>query len=500
MSDKNTVHDDTWLIKLFKDVEIILNTDKAEIDWTVTTDFQVFSEFLIKNIQEIQEKLKAADDDYLYYTCEHTFNIMDWIKLIGAAGFPTFNPAFENLFDKQFGNKHILQNMYDTCFEKWISSKRGQYRVGENFYNILDAKLYYRNRFGQWFEVDRTTAFDLKPNKTLIEDNGIIDQLNSEYKETWYDAILKQWDGKQYRGILPEDFLRFENEETSPEEYSVFTVAQIKTFLKNPISVAELERWNGAKIIDLEDIVKISARVLDITKKRRESGSHTIYLLRDCLMFYELHKTLDILNQKDTSSDQILIGRKLLSHKLREGGYYAVTLEALYNAHRRYPTDFNEFYNEYARLMNMFVSLNQGFATVIANIAEYVKEHTKTDKNKIVVFDIGFQGSIALLTKYIIDHHINPSNPKSTIQTDVKIGVGALWSKQLFGDRHYGDYFPFLNHVQLAARSDELYHYKLNSLDSGKLRVVMGDKKWQQKATVELATLVMIALLDHTDK
>jgi len=500
MPDKNITHDDTWLIKLFKDVEIMLKTDKAKVDWSITTEFQVFSEFFIKDIQEIQERLKDADDEYLYFVCEHTFNIMDWIKLMVEGGLPTFGIAFENLFEKQFGDKYLLQNLYNTCFEKWISQKNGQCKIGENFYNILDARLYYRNRFGQWFEVDRTTAFDLKPNKTLIEDNGIIDQLNSEYKETWYDAVLKKWEERQYQGILPADFLRFENEETSPEEYSDFSIAQIRTLLKNPISVTELERWNGTKIIDLEDIVKICACVLNITKKIRTNDSHTVYLLRDCVMFYELHKTLDILEQENTSSDELLIGRKLLSHKLREGGYYVVTLEALYNAYNRYPDDFNAFYNEYARLMNMFVSLNPGFAAVIANITEYVKEHIKTDKNKIVVFDIGFQGSIALLAKYVIDYHTGQSEHHSKTETDVKIGVSALWLKQLFGDRHYGDYFPFLNRVQLAARSDELYHYKRDSLNSGKLRVTMGDKNWQRKASIELTVLVMVALLDHGDK
>jgi hypothetical protein len=495
------IPDDPWLIKSFKEFEKMPAKSKADMDWFVTTDFQVFSEFLIKDILGIQDKLKNADDKYLYYVCRHIFNILDWINLIVVdAGFPTFDDAFKTLFEKQFGDKHILQNTYDTCFEKWIAQKSGQQKIGENLYNILNGNLYYRNRFEQWFEVDKKTAFDLKPNKKIIEDNDTVDQLNREYKETWYDTILREWEGRQYQGILPNSFLQFEDEETSPEAYSDFTIEHIRTLLKNPVSVSELERWNGEKITDLEDIVKISTLVLDIVKKRRKESSHTIYLLRDCLMFYEAHKTIDILSLEDTSADPIMIGRKLLSCPPREWGYYILTLASLYDAHRRHPDNFEDFYNDYARLLDMFVSLNPGFATVVANLADYIKNHTRTDKNKIVVFDIGFQGSIALLTKYIIDRHISPSGSNQKIATDIEVGVGAVWSKKLFGDRHLGDYFPFLNRLQLLARSNDLYHYKPESLHSGKIKVVMGNKKNQHKASIELITLVMVTLLAHSEQ
>lgn len=494
--------DDADLIDWYKNFDRVPSIDKSTLDWSTTTDFQVFSEFLIKDIQDIQDQLKDADNDYLYYVCGHIFNILDWIKLITFdAGFPTFPSTFENLFDSHFGDKHILDHIYDTCFEKWISQKNGQHKIGENFYNILAGKLYYRNRFEQWFEVDRKTAFDLKPNREIIQNKDTIDQLNREYKETWYDAILKTWEDKQYQGTLPNDLLEFEGQETNPEAYSNFTLTHIKTLLKNPVSITELERWNGGEIVDLEDIIKISALIGEIVTKRREDNSHTLYLLRDCLMLYEAHKTMDILNSEDTSVDQIMVGRKLLSHESKEWGYYAATLDALYNAHLRYPINFEEFYNEYARLLDLFVSLNPGFAAVITNLANYIKNHIRTDKNKIVVFDIGFQGSIALLTKYIIDRHINPSGPKGKIETDIKVGIVALWSKKLFGDNRYDDdYFPFLNRVQLATRSNDLYQYKIGSLNSGKLHILMGDKENQHKAAIELVVLVMVTLLANTDR
>jgi len=496
--------DDAGLIEFFKDFEIILaksNKSQADKDWSGTIDFQVFSEYLINDIQEIQERLKNSNDEYLYYTCRHIFNIQDWIKLmVEDAGFLMFGSAWESLFDKHFGDKHLLQSIYDACFEKWVSQKDGQQKIGENFYNIFEGKLYYRNRFGQWFEVDRTTAFDLKPNQELIEDNDLIGRLNNEYKETRCDAILRRWKDKRYQGVLPEAFLQFEDKETSPDEYFNHTVAHIKTLLKNPVSIAELERWYGDEITDLEHIVKIAVFVLEIVKKRQKDNSHTIYLLRDCLMFHEAHKAIDILNEKNTSSDQILVGRKLLSHKSGEWGYYAAMLDALYSAHLRYPTDFTDFYNEYARLMDLFVSVNPKFASLIVNLGEYIKKHIRTDKDKIIIFDIGFQGSIALLTKYIVDRHIVLPGSIRKIKTDIEIGVGAEWSKKLFSYRHDSDTFPMLNRIQLMTRSNELYHYKEGSLNSGNLRVVMGSKKAQHKAAIELAVLVMVAQMTQTDE
>ncbi|MFH1423275.1 MAG: hypothetical protein ABIH42_11265, partial [Planctomycetota bacterium] len=101
----------------------------------------------------------------------------------------------------------------------------------------------------------------------------------------------------------------------------------------------------------------------------------------------------------------------------------------------------------------------------------------------------------ALLTKYIIDRHISPSGPNGKIETDIEIGVGAEWSKELFGHRHYSDYFPLLNRIQLMSRSDELYHYIEGSLDSGKLKVKMSTKKTQHDAATELIVFIMLLMV-----
>ena len=499
MSDQSKInYDDTELIELFKNFETIIPDNKADINWFITSDFQVFSEYLIKDIEEMQQRLKNPDDEYLYYVCEHIFNILDWVNLyVEDAGLSTFGNFLEIVFDKQFGDKYILQSIYDDTFNKWISNKTGQHGIGENFYNVIKGRLYYRNRFSNWYEVERATAFDLKPNKALVKDNDTIEQLNTEYKETWYDAILRQWEDKQYQGVLSDNFLKFNDNQTTPDEYFDFTVPYVKTLLQNPVPITELEHWNGGEIADLEHIVKVAYYVQETARKRRNEDSHTIYLLRDCLMFHEAHKILDILYGEDTSSDQILIGRKLLSHKPEHWGYYSMILDSLYNAHLRYPDDFTEFYNEFARLIDMFVSLNPKFAALIVNLTDYVKEHIRTDKDKIDIFDTGFQGSINLLTKYVIDKHISPSGPNGKIVTDIKIGVGAQWSKKLFDYRFDGDYFPLLYRLQLMARSNELYHYKEGSLQTGEIQVVMGDEKAQRSATTELVVLAMVALISQ---
>ncbi len=500
MKEPSTNPEDVWLIKFFQNFETMIPSRK-DINWSITSDFQVFSKFLIKDIQEMQKRLENPDNDYLCYVCGHIFNILDWIKLIVEdAGCSNFASTWEKLFDERFGDKHILQHIYIDCFERWISQKTGQYKMGINFYNVLKGKLYYRDRFGQWFEVEKTTAFDLKPNKKLIKDFGIVEQLNKQYKETPYDALLKRWENKHYQGKLPNNFFHFNHKETSPEEYFDFTLANIKKLLKNPVSLTEIERWNNNEVIDVEHILKMALFVSDLVAKRRKDDSHTLYLLRDCLIFHETHKAMDILNGKSTSSDQILVGRKLLSNKQGMWGYYVVTLTALYEAHLRYPNDFTQFYDEYARLLDMFASLNPKFAAIIEKLKDYIEQHIRTDKSKIVIFDIGFQGSIALLTKYIIDRHISPSGPKGKIKTDIEIGVGAEWSKELFGHRHNSNYFPLLNRIQLMSRSDNLYHYTEGSLGSGKIKVKMGDQKTQHDAATELIVIMLILIVLQDNK
>lgn len=500
LTGQNTENNNPDLIWFFKNFETVLSSNKKPSieNLSAGTDFKVFSKYLIDDVRKIQKQLINANDEYLLYACEHTFNIMDWIKLIVGNRSQIFSDAIECVFDEHFADKYILQNIYNTSLEKWIYKKSGQHKIGENFYNVLSGNLYYRNRFDQWFRVEKGSAFDIQPNKKLIKNNDVIDQLNKEYQETWYDVILNNWRDKHYKGVLPDDFMRFEDKETSPEAYFDFTVDHIKSLLNKPVSIKELERWNGNKIVDLEDTVKLCSLALNIVRKRREDNNHTIYLLRDCLVFYEIHKTLDILNSEETSIDQLLIGRKLLSHKPDKWEYYIVTLEALYDAHKRYPTDFTKFYNEYARLLDIFASMNPGFVVLLGNLAEYIKKHMQTKKNKIVIFDVGFQGSINLLIKYVIERRIKPLYSSGDIETEIKIAIGAEWSKELFGDRYESDYFPFLNRIQLLARSDELYHYKLGSLDDGSLRVVMGNKQWQQKASIELVILVMITLSEYT--
>lgn len=491
----NTSHDDSWIINWFKDFDNLPPIDKQTVDWSILTDFQVYKEYLINDVQDIKDRLDSADNKYLYYVCEHLFNVLDWINLmVFDAGYPTFVTYIEDELEKHYGDRKILQNLYDTCLEKWISQNSEQQKIGGNFYNILAGKIYYRNHKDQWFEIDKKTAFDLNPSKKLISESELIDELDKDYYPTRYDLVFQQWKNKQYQGVLPDDFLEFEDKDTSPEKYFALAFEHIKTLLKDPISITELQRWNGEEIEDLDYIIKLSTLILDTVKKRRADDCHTVYLLRDCLTFYETHKTLDLLDSKETSVDQIMIGRKLLSNGSNEWGYYIATLEALYAAHMRYPNNFDDFYNEYARLLDIFASLNKGFREILSNLSEYIRNHIHTNKNRIVIFDIGFQGSINLLTKYIIDRHIT-----SDKEIDINIEVGAQWSKKLYGKRYNGDYFPYLNRVQLITRNNDLYYYKTGSLNSGKLQVLMGTKENQYKATVELIVLMMIICLMHED-
>lgn len=500
MNDQNkTKQEDLDLVEFYTFLENIMKKQvkKSEKNWFNTPDFAVFSNFIVSDIRNILIKLPDATDDYLYATSEHIFNIQDWIKLmVEDAGFLRFSKNWQDVFEKEFGDRDVLKNLYDSCFDKWVSNKSGQQKIGINLYHIHEVKIYYRDFYGNWFFVDKSTVFDPKPDKEPINEVSLSETLNRGYTLTQYDDLLGRWQKSNFDASLPPNFLTYNKTESSPEEYFDFSFVKIKTLLDNPVPITELEKLNGGKINELDYKVTIANFVLEtVARRRSDKNSHTIYLLRDCLMFYEAHKALDYLRGEHTSADQILVGRKLLSIEPGQWEYYGAMVDSLYTAHLRYPTNFSDFYNEYARLMNLFVEHNKNFASLIAKLAEYIDAHTSTDKEKIIVFDIGFQGSIALLTKYIIDFHIRPLRNGKQIETDIEIAIGAVWSMELYGSRYYSDYFPMLNRIQQQERNNELYHYKHGSVNANGVKVIMGDDDHQSRASIELIVLMMIAKL-----
>ncbi|MEI8072925.1 MAG: hypothetical protein WCH00_02435 [Candidatus Saccharibacteria bacterium] len=497
MNDTNNI-EDSDLIELFKDFEVIFSKPNKFGAERIAAgiDFKVFSEFLIDDIRNLKNDMANASDRQLLYISRHMFNIIDWIKLIVENRSVAFAEAFEIKFEENFNNKNILQDLYNDSLERWLTNNKGQQRIGANVYTIYENELYYRDRFKNWYEVDKGTAFDMLPGKTIIQNEHTLKYLNSNYEETWYDSILSRWEDKKYQGKLSADFMNFEKKESSPEEYFDFTLEHIKQLIKNPVSLSELERWYGNKIKNLEDIVKLLHMSKSMVNHNRESSAHTIYLLRDCLVFYELHKTLDLLTENSTSSDQLLIGRRLLSNEPDLWGYYIVILEALYVSHDRHRDNFDDFYEDFSGLMDQFFSLNGSFAKLVKELSKYIEKHIATNQREIIIFDTGFQGTINLFIKYIIDNHIKPKH----IKVEIKVGVGAEWSKKMFGKRAGSDYFPYLNRIQLLARSDRLYQFKYGSLKDGGVRVTMGDKAPQKQAAAELVTLVTLALLDHNPK
>lgn len=487
---------DDDLIYFFKNFELIIGKNTPTIEQVSSgVDFSVFQEFLFKDLQKLKNSIDNADDDYRLWAVEHLYNIIDWAHLIDENRGNIFSASLEQAFEKEFGDKKILTTLYDAYLQKWLIHKDGQHIIGGNTYTVFDNIIYYRDRFRQWHRVEKRTAFDLQPKMTLYTNREVIAHLEENYTPTPLDNLIQRWDDQDFQNELPKDFLEFDKQITNPEEYFDFSIKHIKALANNPVSIAELERWNGGAIKNLENVLTICSSVLEIVKNRRKEKEHTIYLLRDCLLFYEAHKILDYLNSDDTSSDQLLIGRKLLSQEPDKWGYYIVTLEALYEAHQRYPNNYDQFYNEFSRLMDLFCEVSPKFMEIIKKIAVYVREHLHTDQNKVTIFDVGFQGSINLLVQYVIDRHIVIDNTRQ-IETDIQVSVGALWSKELFGNRIMDDYFPLLNRVQRMATNDELYHYVFNSLHRSQVSVTMGTKDWQRKAAIERAVMVMLAKLE----
>lgn len=228
-SHTNTAEEDDDLVYFFKNFETILGSPKRlEIDKIINgIEFRVFSEYLINDIREIEKRLNSADDEYLLYVCEHIYSITEWTELMVGSVSEIFRKAWEKVFTEQFGDKNILTSIYARSINKWLVNKSDQHQLGGNTYTALDKNLYYRDRFGDWFQVDKQSAFDLQPKKNPVKDRTIIPQLDSTYLDTSTDKLIEEWQDQNYEGTLPEDFLSFAKAETNPQEYFDFSLENI---------------------------------------------------------------------------------------------------------------------------------------------------------------------------------------------------------------------------------------------------------------------------------
>lgn len=469
--------------------------DKANINWFYTLDFKIQGDFIIKDIGSLLEKVNIANSDELLYISQHCFNLISWVSQMGIMGFPTLAPCVDKLLKDNFDNGNIIKEIQENSFKKWLEDKRGQHKIGENHFNIYNGEIYYKNLRGGWNLVDKVEVFKIMPVLGQEPDNTIVEELEKDYRPTEYHKIFTEWQKSAFASDLPEDLFSYVSGETTPGEYLDFTLKNIKEIIKNPVSLDQVEKLNTKGDGYLEYIIKVGYLMAEFVQKRRARGQHTVYLLRDCLIFYEIQKTLDLLEGKETSCDQLIIGRKLLSNKKRVGGHWYFVQEALFYSYIRYPEDYSKFYEEFSRIMKEYKIYNKEFKDFLDKLAVYVKNHIENAiKNNlgIEIVDLGFQGSINVLVKYIIDNYCTG---EVNLKTDIHMYVLAEWFKTVYGKRYTSETYSMLTEIEVLARNEYLYDYKTGSFDNGEPTVLMGEEGAQKDAGLELLVTTMVTIL-----
>lgn len=480
----------------FKDFENYPIVDKAKINWPYTLDFEVQSKYIVSDIKRLLKEVKTASDTELLKISQHCFNLLSWVRQMNIMGFHSLETYLNNVLIEEFGNKNVINNLQKEIFNRWVNNKSGQYYIGVNWYNILHGKIYYRKLTGEWFLVEKG-VFDVAPKLGISPNPETTSALEKDYTPTKYDKVFQEWKRNNYSNNFPIDLDDCVIGETSPENNFQHSMKKIKSILSSPVAIDLLEKeFNNLN--HLEYMIKVSLIMVEYAQQRRESKEHTVYLLRDCLIFYELQNTLDILDGQETSSDQLYIGRKIMSNKKREGGHWYFTQEVLFQCCLESPSSFEEFYKEYTKLLDEYTEYSQEFALFVKDIFIYIEKHIESampNNLKVTIVDLGFQGSINMFIKYVIDKYYQH---KPKLKTDIEMYVLAEWFKDIYGSKRYvSDTYSLLTHIEVLARNELLYEYNVDSLKDGNISIVMGSKEDQRNANIELIITTMVALISN---
>ncbi|MBW4061690.1 hypothetical protein HJC99_03935 [Candidatus Saccharibacteria bacterium] len=118
----------------------------------------------------------------------------------------------------------------------------------------------------------------------------------------------------------------------------------------------------------------------------------------------------------------------------------------------------------------------------------------KVTNRRINVIDLGFQGSINMLVKYVLDQYCSQSAKQAA---DIHMYVVAEWFKGVYHNMYTSNTFSSLTHIEVMARNNAIYQYVPGSLHDGKLTVTYGSKDDQSQADMELTVMAMTILLQN---
>jgi hypothetical protein len=480
-----------------EDIESRPVVDKALINWPITTEFEIQGKFLVEFVQASKTLLGTAGDEALMSIAMQCSNILGWIEQMHVMGFLSLGSHVEKILQDGVGDPDSIRKLLSESVSVWLKNKRGQHKIGESYFTVLNEKFYHRSLSGSWTEIERHAIFDIFPDGTEVNDTFVLSKLHATYIGTPYDQVYGEW---QRIGNYKELDLRLMSTEigiSSPESVLDSSLNKIKLILGEVPCIERVISLYPEGMASVEKIIKVSLIMARYVQDRRRANEHTIYLLRDCVMFNEIHHTLDIIEDKSTSHDQLYIGRKILSNKKREGGHWFMAQEILLLSCLTSPSSFEKFYTDYAKKMHEFEHTVEDFSRLVGSLAPYIERHSGNIAGKlpITIIDLGFQGSINMLLKYIIDTRFSWS---SNISTDVNMFVVAEWFKSIYGKKRYGDLpYSLLTFIEDMARNEYLYDYNPDGLKGDSLSVKMGRNENQKKANLELIISTVTTYMAH---
>jgi hypothetical protein len=486
---------DKQMADWFEEYEGYPIVEKSQIKWSFTKDFEVQSGYITKDLRSIIKRLEDAEGDELLSISQHCYNLLSWTRQMAIMGFSGLQQYIDDLLIDEFGNKDIILETQKKAFMKWVAGKGGSQKIGENYFTVKDGLVYYKKITNDWFLVEEDSVFNITPTMSLVEDQDIVRLLDSEFKPSVYDQIYSEWEKGEFKNKIPANHFTFTDGESTPEREFDKSIGKIKEIIARPVALNAVKELSYIDDEKLEYLIKLSYLMAQYAQTRRQKDEHTVYLLRDCLIFYELHRTLDLIEGNVTSSDQLIAGRKLLSNKKRQGGHWYFSQEALFFAYAKCPDNFNDFYEEYSKILSEYEEYSEEFSGFIKKLADYVDDHIPKDmpaEKVIGIIDLGFQGSINILLKYVIDKHCTAGESHNT---EINMYVLAEWFKSIYPGMYESETYSLLTNIEVLARNELMYDYKLGSFEENSISVLMGDEKSQEAANTELLVTTMTALI-----
>jgi hypothetical protein len=159
------------------------------------------------------------------------------------------------------------------------------------------------------------------------------------------------------------------------------------------------------------------------------------------------------------------------------------------------PKDFERFNADFVKSIKDYEDYSPEFSELVQNLTHYLNNHIEeaVRSNKVInVIDLGFQGSINMLVKYVLDRYCLKD---AKLAAKINIYVVAEWFKDVYKDMYASNTFSALTNIEVMARNNSIYNYVPWSLRDGGLLVTYGSKEDQARADIELVVMTMTSLI-----